>query len=1525
MRPILESLKEFRALVVALDSSPTGKLSKEMQALKTSAIGLAAEMERGLEPLPAMLEKQVAKAGAGVKTAAKKAGQAAGKAYAEGVEETAVVKLRASVPGVKSLGGTTSLSSSSPDAMFALQDARNKLLAAQQRDEMVNIRNLAPPLSNKSAKDSADAIVAALDQAKQSEEIVRRSAEGLSKLRQTVAAKEMADMQRNSNETFRARQIFSRKEAQSESERMGLIQRSSEGLIKLRQGLATKELAEMQRVSNETFRARNAARKFEEDQAKAQMDAIAKTARYQLLQATANPSGLNSSISGRSFGQVGGQPQEQVDLQRSAEGLAKLRQNLASKELAEMQRNSNETFRARQIFSRREAQSEEERMALLKRSSEGIIKLRRSLSAKEAMAEAAASTEAMRTTAAMAKYQVAQAMASPVGNFSSVSGSKFGSVVSPSDIEAAKGMTAVQKELNGVLREGHSAARGLASGFGAMWLTWGSLAPLLAGAAVSNAFVSAIKYGSEFEQRLAAIRYLGGESASAVNELANAALEMSRTGPAGPVEIADALKALSLAGLDANAQLAALKPAMNFSIAGELPVAKAAESLVAISSAFGYTAEGFGTVGDVIAKAAAISMSSVESMTESFKVASTVAQQYGVTVQDAATSLALLSQVGIRGTAAGTAMRNMYNELMGTSKRATAVLEKTLNIEIIDNATKSMRPLLDIMVDMSKGLSKLDFKSQQKALQDLGNERGLKAISANLMALNQQAKDMDSTLPNRLFEIRKALEDAPGFTAMAAIGMGLTTSNQIKGIWASLQASLTTAFAQMSPVIQGLAADLRSVFNSKEFQSALQDLVGGIAGFIRLVMDNATAIAALATGFVAGKVAVLAYTAGQALAASATLALGASAVGASAGFRVLTAAMGPIAILAAGAAAAYLFFSTRTKSAMETATFALDAHFQAAMDGMDKELERLAKERTAIEDNLSGKVAAYAVEAGLASEKLKFLNAQTRATARLAHEERLQRNGAIRGEADRSERSGDTSRAAALRRTADNDDNVSRLMFAGVAMEGYDKEVALEGKTRQVINAAVLNGRLAAEQAARNRNIPTGPDSYTPADRAGGEGGVRPKAFIDAKASADLVIKNAKNAADTLDGLFKEQEAAEKFKYDLGLKSFSDFQNARDSIQEDHFKGRAAMLVSEAESIKTAMEKLDAAAKEDNAKKPGTVTAEALENSKEALRARLAAKDNDLRALQIAQTDTQRANMLARSRDLITALEAAEKMIQSEADSLAQVVVQTDLIIATAQMSERDSAIAEARAATLVKFKKEELDLVRKIAEYAQGGDPELKAKAETDLEKLRAAGPKAINGAGKAAGGLFDAKELASSTKSINDALVEGFMKGGKEGGKALRDALQRELVSKPLSALLQGILSPLSGMLASFGASIGQNVLGAITGGGGGFLSSLGAVFGFRAAGGPVSRGNSYLVGENGPEIVEMGDSGRVYSANDTARMASAPQSSGSSVSITVAPVISIDSRSDQAQVAQMVATGMKESNKQMAEQLRQLGVIR
>lgn len=172
-------------------------------------------------------------------------------------------------------------------------------------------------------------------------------------------------------------------------------------------------------------------------------------------------------------------------------------------------------------------------------------------------------------------------------------------------------------------------------------------------------------------------------------------------------------------------------------------------------------------------------------------------------------------------------------------------------------------------------------------------------------------------------------------------------------------------------------------------------------------------------------------------------------------------------------------------------------------------------------------------------------------------------------------------------------------------------------------------------------------------------------------------------------------------------------------------------------------------------------------------------------------------------------------------------------------------------------------------------------------------------------------AEEMAYFEKQMADArrknieLTDADVEGIRAQARAMADASevfrtrQKELqrLQEDANVFNQSILSEfsrwtqgaeldfkrmVSNMLAEAARlALMRNVLGPLFGGSGTDAkdSWFGSMFGgFRATGGPVEAGRSYMVGENGPEVITMGASGNVSAA---------------AASQTFAPVINVDAR--------------------------------
>jgi len=502
---------------------------------------------------------------------------------------------------------------------------------------------------------------------------------------------------------------------------------------------------------------------------------------------------------------------------------------------------------------------------------------------------------------------------------------------------AHKEATGHTKTHTAAMRDAHSAARGLASGMGMMWLTWGNIAPLLAGASLSHGFIQAMKAGTEFAYQLTFVKALGGETAESVRGIGNAALELSKNGLFGPVELANGLRTLSQAGLSAAESMKALPVVLDLATVGEMNMKDAAVTLVGVMTAFNLDKSDLTKIGDVFAKAAAVSQTSVEQMTQAMKTASVVGEQYGASMQDTATALTLLAKMNITGTAAGTSLRNMLKELYSPTEKAAKIM-KDLGVSA-QTASGELKPFPDVIFSLKGKLEQFNKVSQVRILQGLFGERGAKEAVA-MLSLTREEWD----------KLNKTISESGGFMREVSAELEGTVKGSFKQAINTLQVSLIEAYNSTEGAAGQLAGKLKETFGSVQFKESLTTIVTGMLGITNALVTMAPALAVAAGGWIALRAAMIGaavWTSVSTALAGATVAtqtLGAVAAGtattltgstgilaaarmlpgvlgaAGASLIATTGLLGPLAIAIGAAGAAWYLFRDRTEETMNQST-----------------------------------------------------------------------------------------------------------------------------------------------------------------------------------------------------------------------------------------------------------------------------------------------------------------------------------------------------------------------------------------------------------------------------------------------------------------------------------------------------------------------------------------------------------------------------------------------------------------------------
>ena len=178
-------------------------------------------------------------------------------------------------------------------------------------------------------------------------------------------------------------------------------------------------------------------------------------------------------------------------------------------------------------------------------------------------------------------------------------------------------------------------------------------------------------------------------------------------------EVGDAYYYMGMAGWKTDQMLAGLPGVINLAAASGEDLATTSDIVTDSLTGFGLGAGQAAHFADVMAAAATNSNTDVSRMGQTFKYLAPVAGALGYSIEDMATSIGVAANAGIKGTTAGTSLRNIITRLAtdaGSSSKsigALGVLTDNLGVSFYDSAGK-VRPWSDVITEARDAWKTLD-------------------------------------------------------------------------------------------------------------------------------------------------------------------------------------------------------------------------------------------------------------------------------------------------------------------------------------------------------------------------------------------------------------------------------------------------------------------------------------------------------------------------------------------------------------------------------------------------------------------------------------------------------------------------------------------------------------------------------------------------------------------------------------------------------------------------------------------------
>lgn len=285
-------------------------------------------------------------------------------------------------------------------------------------------------------------------------------------------------------------------------------------------------------------------------------------------------------------------------------------------------------------------------------------------------------------------------------------------------------------------------------------------------------------------------------------------------------QAADAEVALSQMGFTPQQTVASLEDMLSLATAGGLELGNAAEIVGGTLNAFNYSADNASRVADVLAVAASSSGTNVELMGESFKYAAPLAAGMGMEIEETAAALAILGNMNIKGSQAGTTMVAMLNDLTSTSAKAQSAM-KSIGFTAYD-AQGKMKDFPTMMSELSHSLEGMTDEAKTNVLKDIFGTRATRGV---LSFLSQGSEEID--------KMTSAMHNADGAAKAMAETMQDNLQGDVKKLRSAIEAEQLSmgdrAGAPIRKMIQSLTAQVPKIGKALEpFISKAADFIANL-------------------------------------------------------------------------------------------------------------------------------------------------------------------------------------------------------------------------------------------------------------------------------------------------------------------------------------------------------------------------------------------------------------------------------------------------------------------------------------------------------------------------------------------------------------------------------------------------------------------------------------------------------------------------------------------------------------------------
>ncbi len=303
---------------------------------------------------------------------------------------------------------------------------------------------------------------------------------------------------------------------------------------------------------------------------------------------------------------------------------------------------------------------------------------------------------------------------------------------------------------------------------------------------------AATTVGNEFEAKMSKVQAIAGATKEELEKLTDTAIELGSKTSFSSSQVAEGMENLASAGFDTNEIIKSMPGLLDLAASSGTELAAAAEITASAIRGFGLEANTSAHIADVFAEAAARTNAQTEDMGEAMKYVAPVAKTVGLSIEETAAAIGIMSDAGVKGSQAGTTLRGGLTRIVKPTKMVRDAMQE-LGVEFYNSngKMKSLTEIIQTLQEHTKGLT--DETKNQALAQIFGTE----ALSGMLALVNRGSSELES--------MTKSFKECDGAAAEMAETMLDNTAGSLESLSGSFESAGIAIQKALSPQIRDLA------------------------------------------------------------------------------------------------------------------------------------------------------------------------------------------------------------------------------------------------------------------------------------------------------------------------------------------------------------------------------------------------------------------------------------------------------------------------------------------------------------------------------------------------------------------------------------------------------------------------------------------------------------------------------------------------------------------------------------------------